>query len=137
MKFSVCLGVMRVIYVLLDLHYLAKNNPTSWINTTTQHDADTVMGIISIITNAGPRDSCTETFRNMQILTLYYKYIYSILLFTINNKQLFTTNNEIHEYNTRNNNLLPTLTNVTKFNKSMRTHGFTGWYKLVYGQKFN
>jgi hypothetical protein len=68
------------------------------------------------MTNAGPRDSCREIFRRMQILTLYSQYIYSLLLFTINNKHLFTTNNEIHEYNARNiNNLHPSLTNSTKF----------------------
>jgi hypothetical protein len=74
--------------------------------------------IIRIITNAEPRDSCREIFRNMQILTLYSQYIYSVLLFTVNNRQLFTINNEIHEYNTRNNNILqPTSTNLTKFYK--------------------
>jgi hypothetical protein len=50
--------------------------------------------IIRIITNAGPR----ESFRNMQILTLYSQHIYSVLLFTVNNRQLFTINKEIHEY---------------------------------------
>jgi hypothetical protein len=35
-----------------------------------------------------------------------------------NNKHLFTPNNEIHKYNTRNNNnLYPALANLTKFNK--------------------
>jgi hypothetical protein len=43
------------------------------------------------------------------IPSIYTQYYYS---------QFFTTNNEIHEYNTRNNNNLhPTLTNLTKFNK--------------------
>jgi hypothetical protein len=52
----------------------------------------------------------------MQIFTLYSQYIYSLILFTVNNKHLFTTNNEIHEYNTRNNNNLhPSLSNLTKF----------------------
>jgi hypothetical protein len=55
-------------------------------------------------------------FRNMQILTLYSQYIYSILLFTVSNRQLFTIINEIHEYNSRNNNNHPKSTNLTKFN---------------------
>jgi hypothetical protein len=38
------------------------------------------------------------------------------ILFTINHKHLFTINNEIHEYNTRNNNNLhPSLSKLTKF----------------------
>ena len=54
----------------------------------------------------------------MQILTLYSQYIYSLILYVVNNKYLFTTNNEIHEHNTRNNNNLhPALSNLTKFNK--------------------
>jgi hypothetical protein len=40
--------------------------------------------IIRIITNAGPRKSCRENFRDMQILTIYFQYIYLILLFTVN-----------------------------------------------------
>jgi len=62
-----------------------------------------------------PRDSCREIFKNMQIMTLYCQYIYSLLLFTVSNKHLFTVNNEIHKYNTRNNNNLhPALANLTK-----------------------
>jgi hypothetical protein len=54
------------------------------------------------------------TIRNRQIMTLYPQCIYSIILFTVNNKHLFTTNNEIHKYNTRNNNNLHSaLTNLT------------------------
>jgi len=40
------------------------------------------------------------------------KYIYSLLLFTVDNKHLFSANNEIRKYNTRsNNNLHPALAN--------------------------
>jgi hypothetical protein len=54
----------------------------------------------------------------MQIMALYSQYIYSIILFAVNNKHLFTPNNEIHKYNTRNNNNLhPALSNLTKYNK--------------------
>jgi len=39
-----------------------------------------------------------------------------LLLFTVDNKHLFTTYNEIHKYNTRNNNNLhPALTNLRKY----------------------
>ena len=50
----------------------------------------------------------------------YSLYAYSIILFVVKNKHLFTVNNEIHkyEYNTRNNkNLHPALPNLTKFIK--------------------
>jgi len=73
--------------------------------------------IIRIITNTRPRDSCREVFKGMEILTLYSQYIYSLLFYTINNKHLFDTNNEIHKYKTRiNNNLHCPITNLSKFN---------------------
>jgi hypothetical protein len=62
--------------------------------------------IIRIIYNAGPRESCRDIFRRNQIFMLYSQYIYSLLLFTIKNIHLFTTNNEVHEHDTRNSNNL-------------------------------
>ena len=74
--------------------------------------------IIRIITNIVVRESCREAFKDMEIMTLYSQYIFSLILFTVNNKHLFTSNKEIHNYKTRNNaNLhLPTV-NITKFYK--------------------
>jgi hypothetical protein len=73
--------------------------------------------IVRIITNSGVRESCREVFKNMQIM-MYSQYIFSLILLTVNNKHLFTPNNELHKYEARNNtNLhLPTV-NITKFNK--------------------
>jgi len=72
--------------------------------------------IIRIITDTRPRDSCREVFKVMEILT-YSQYIYSLVLYTINNKQLFDINNEIHKYKTRNNNNLHRpIANLSKFN---------------------
>ena len=65
----------------------------------------------------GPRDSCREAFNSMEIMT-YSQYIYSLVLYTINNKHLFDPNNEIHKYKTRNNNNFHLLiANLSKFNK--------------------
>jgi hypothetical protein len=71
---------------------------------------------IRIITNAGIRESCREALKNLQIMTLYSQYIFSLIIFTIINKHLFTHNNEIHTYKTGNSsNLhLPTV-NITKY----------------------
>jgi hypothetical protein len=51
----------------------------------------------------------------MQIMT-YSQNIFSLILFTVNNKHLFTPNTEVHKYKTRNNTILrlPTV-NITKF----------------------
>jgi hypothetical protein len=73
--------------------------------------------IVRIITNIGVRESCRETFKNMEIMT-YSQYIFSLILFTVKNKHLFTSNREIHKYKTRNSTTLqlPSV-NKTKFYK--------------------
>jgi len=70
--------------------------------------------IVRIITNTRVR----EAFKNMEIMTLYSQYIFSLNLFTVKNKNLFTSNREIHKYITRNNTNLHLLTvNITKIYK--------------------
>ena len=54
--------------------------------------------IVRIITNSRVRESCREALKYMQIMTLYSQYIFSLILFTVKNKPLFTPNNEIHKY---------------------------------------
>jgi hypothetical protein len=87
--------------------------------------------IVRIIANIKPRDSCREVFKKMQILPLSSQYIYSLMLFVANNKYLFTANNDIHEYNTRNNNNLhPAHSNLTKFNKGPSISGIKAFNHL-------
>jgi hypothetical protein len=70
-----------------------------------------------IITNTGVREFCREAFKNMEIMT-YSQYIFSLILFAVKNKHLFTSNNEIHIYETRNYlNFHLTTVNLTKFYK--------------------
>jgi hypothetical protein len=79
---------------------------------------------VIIIMNTRPRDSCREVLKNMEIMTLYSQYIYSLILYTLNNKYLFKTNNEIHKYRTRyNNNLHLPIANLSKFNKGVYISG--------------
>jgi len=60
----------------------------------------------------------------MEIMTLYSQYIYSLVLYTINNKHLFDANNEIHKYKTRNNyNLNRPIVNLSKSNKGAYISG--------------
>ena len=62
--------------------------------------------ILTIITNKKPRNSCRELFKDLQIITLYSQYIYSLILVVINNNMLFALNNETLLYNTRSSNNL-------------------------------
>jgi hypothetical protein len=55
--------------------------------------------IIRIIMNAKPRDSCWELFKSLNLLPLYS--IFSLLLFVVNNKDHYKSNQEIHSFNTR------------------------------------
>jgi hypothetical protein len=82
--------------------------------------------IIRIITNTRPKDSYSEVFRKMEIMTVYSQYIYSLLLFTrtVNDRYLFNTNNEIHKYKTRVScNLHLSAVNLTKLHKGAYTSG--------------
>jgi hypothetical protein len=57
-------------------------------------------------------------------MTLYSQYIYSLLLYTISNKYLFNTNNEIYKYKTRSlNDLHLPAVKLTKCNKGAYISG--------------
>jgi len=57
--------------------------------------------IIRIMTGSRSRDSCRKLFGHLNSLPLPSLYIFSILRFVIKNREFFTTNNEIHEHDTR------------------------------------
>jgi hypothetical protein len=58
--------------------------------------------IIKMITNSGNRDSCREMFRKTEILPFYSQYLFSLILYTVNNKHLFKANMDVRNYETRN-----------------------------------
>ena len=66
---------------------------------------------IRILANKTRYDSCRPLFEQLQILTLPSQYIYSMLMFVVKNRNLFVSNSEIHNLNTRtkNNLHLPSL----------------------------
>jgi len=49
--------------------------------------------------------SCTEKFKTMEILDFYSQYIFSLLLYVMNNEHLFTKNLEVHINNIRSANI--------------------------------
>ena len=63
-------------------------------------------------------DSCTEPFKSMKILPVYSQYIFSLLMYVMNNKYLFRRNVEVHNHDTRSakNFHLP-ITNLTIYQK--------------------
>ena len=63
-------------------------------------------------------------WKKLEIMTFYSQYIYSLVLYTVNNKHLFDVNNKIHKYKTRNNNDLHLpLVSLSKFNKGAYVSG--------------
>jgi hypothetical protein len=118
-KYSLTIETIKIIY-FVHIHTIMSYGIIFCGNTPSAEKVFLLQKkIIRIFTNTRPRDSCKEIFKNIQIITLFSQYIYSIILFIHNNKHLFTPNNEIHKYNTRNNNNLHSaLTNLTKFNKA-------------------
>ena len=74
--------------------------------------------VIRITTKSGSKASCRQLFKQLEILPLHSQYILSTVLYVIKNKNLYTTNQNIHQINTRyNSNLhLPTC-NLTLYQK--------------------
>ena len=96
-KHTVPLGTLRIIY-FAHIHSIISYGTIFWGGSSYANKVFILQKkIIRIITNTKPRDSCREVFKNMEIMTLYSQYIYSIILYTVNNNHLFNTNNEIHK----------------------------------------
>jgi hypothetical protein len=73
---------------------------------------------IRIIMGATNNDSCREFSKLLKILPLSAQYIYSVLMFVVNNRNLFLDNAELYTIKTRNSyNLHPTLSHLTKYQK--------------------
>jgi len=61
---------------------------------------------------------CTNLFKEFQILPLTSQYMLSLLMFVVQNKNLFLTNNENHNIDTRQrNNLYLLQANLTIYQK--------------------
>jgi hypothetical protein len=133
---------LKLIYYAY-VHPILRYGIIFWGNCSSAHNVFMMQKrIIKIIANAGPRDSCRLIFRNMKIFTIYSQHVYSLVIFTLNNN-LFTTNSEVHEYNTRNKaNLHPSISNLTKYKNGSYLMGIKVFNhlpqtlkELVYKQK--
>jgi len=73
---------------------------------------------IRIIEGCGNRVSCINLFKKLQILPLASQCMLSLLKFVVQNKNLFMTNNENHNLDTRQrNNLYLPQANLTIYQK--------------------
>jgi len=63
-------------------------------------------------------DSCREFFKPPKMLPLSAQYIYSLLMFVVNNRNLFLDNADLYSIKTRNSyNLHTPLPHLTKYQK--------------------
>ena len=51
--------------------------------------------------NVGNREPCRELFKKLNILTLHFQFILSLLLFVVKNINMFKSNSVVHSVNTR------------------------------------
>jgi hypothetical protein len=87
--------------------------------------------ILRIIHNLNTSDTCRNIFTQNHIMTFYSYYIYSLILFASNNKELFDLNTHIHQYNTRNKeNIYLTNMNLTKVKKGLYFSFIRMFYNL-------
>jgi hypothetical protein len=74
--------------------------------------------------NVKTRDSCRDLFKSLKILPMYSQYIYSIILFVVNN-------HEIHSLNTRHStNLYIPASRLTVFQKGPYYSGIRAYNHL-------
>jgi hypothetical protein len=72
-----------------------------WGNSTNNSKIFTIQKrAIRIIMGRKSRDSCRNIFKELKILTFISQYIFSLLLFVINNKNYSITNLENHSIHT-------------------------------------
>jgi len=70
------------------------------------------------MTKSRSRDSCRQLCKRLEILPLQSQYIFSVLLFVVKNKDMYTTNQEIRNITKRSNtNLHPPVCKLTVFQK--------------------
>jgi hypothetical protein len=51
--------------------------------------------ILRIITDSSQRESCRQLYKQQQILTVHGQYIYSLLMFVVKFKEIFSLNSDI------------------------------------------
>jgi hypothetical protein len=57
--------------------------------------------VVHLMTGHGNRSSCRDLFRQLEILPLKSHYIFSILIFVLKNRNLFITNYDKYNVQTR------------------------------------
>jgi hypothetical protein len=80
--------------------------------------------VIIIIEGVRNRDSCHKSFKNLKILTLVSQYIFSLLIFILDNRDDYICNYDIHKRNTtQGTNLHQPMVSLSLYQKSFLNMG--------------
>ena len=131
LKYIILQSTLKTIYYAC-IHSILSYSIVFWGNSTNVNKLFILQKkTVRILSNLGPKEPCREALKNMEIMMLYSQYIYSVIVFTIENKHLFTANNEIYKYSTRNNlNLHLPIINLSKFYKGPSISGTRAFNQL-------
>jgi hypothetical protein len=92
-----------------------------WGNSTeSKKDFLAQKEIIRIMTGSRPKTSCKPLFQSLEISTVPSQYILSLMKFLLQNQEMFTSNSEVHNINTRNKlKLHKPISNLTLYQKGV------------------
>jgi hypothetical protein len=115
MGFNLVFKGLKMVYYAL-FHSIMSYGLILWRNSTNSKCVFKLQKTaIRIIMEARNNDSCRVFFKLLKILPLSVQCIYSLLMFVVNNRNLFLDNEELYTIKTRNSyNLHPSLSHLTK-----------------------
>jgi len=112
---------LRMVYFAY-IHSIMSYGIIFWGNQPHSEKIFKIQKVIRIITNSKARDSCRELFKKLEILPLYSQYIFSVSIFVIKNKDLFSKNYQIHNVHKRfKTNLHPPIANLKSSKRECNT----------------
>jgi hypothetical protein len=106
--------VMRVIKPVMSIetqkivyyayfHSLMTYRIIFWGNSSCMQIFRTQKRVIRVMSGLRPKDSCRDAFKEWRILPLQSQYIFSLLIFMVNNMGSYHPTSQIHGFNTRRN----------------------------------
>ena len=101
LKSIISLKNLRMIY-FSSVHSIISYSIIFWVNSTYSKTIFKLQNrIIRIMMNVGNRESCRELLKKLNIIPLHSQYIFSLLLFVVENVNMFKSNSLVHSINTR------------------------------------
>jgi hypothetical protein len=91
---------LRTVY-FAHFHSLVNYGIIFWGNTSSMHKVFLIKKILRITLRLSSRSSCRKWYKKLDILLVPSLYIYSLMLFFVDNVHYLQTNSSVHDINTR------------------------------------